>query len=78
MNSMFEPSFCGVGGFIAIPDFKSSRRDFDGAGESIVGLYGYPRSISSLSNSLAHLPIQNEYQNNVACQKGLETRREFG
>jgi hypothetical protein len=54
-----------VGGFIAIPALRSWTRDVDvGAltpvlaaaeGESTVGLYGYPRSISSLAaNALAH------------------------
>ena len=59
-----------------IPDFKSSRRDvledFDGAGESIAGLYGYPRSISSLPNSLAPLHIKKAYQNNFPSRKGPE------
>jgi len=54
-----------VGGFIAMPALRSWTRDVDvGAlnpgltaaeGESTVGLYGYPRSISSLpAKALAH------------------------
>jgi len=54
----------GVGGFIAIPALRSCTRDvavgaltagLAAAGESTVGLYGYPRSISSLpAKALAH------------------------
>jgi hypothetical protein len=44
----------GVAGFKIAPDLRSSRRRVAGSfllGESILGLYGYPRSISSLGVS---------------------------
>src|SRR5271170_722072 len=56
-----------VGDFIAMPALRSWTRDVDAgalnaglaaAGESTVGLYGYPRSISSLQLELARAILQ--------------------